>query len=268
MKLSPALSLILNALLLSRVLWLALAEPRAGTRTRISDSVTNRIPSVQRQPVPPAAGQPLPQVVQVNEPFHWAQIESTDYRVYLANLRAIGCPESTVRDILVADLNDLFGGRVRTLLDEVNSQFWTLIASKQLLEQAAENLEKPFEALKKERDGVFEALFADSNPWAAERGRESAAARRTESERLADFLPAEKRARFVAAREECERASSVLEKTPDLTSAQRQARQEELDAAHDQALREWLTPEEFQELRLRESPAARVRDRLVSLDLS
>lgn len=38
----------------------------------------------------------------------WAQIESTNYVQYVRNLRAVGCPESTVIDILTADVGDLF----------------------------------------------------------------------------------------------------------------------------------------------------------------
>jgi hypothetical protein len=38
------------------------------------------------------------------KPFHWSQLESTnDYRVYVSNLRAIGCPEPTVQDIVRGD---------------------------------------------------------------------------------------------------------------------------------------------------------------------
>src|SRR5437868_6638046 len=39
------------------------------------------------------------QVVYRTNQFHWSQIESSDYRAYIANLRAIGCPEPTIRDI-------------------------------------------------------------------------------------------------------------------------------------------------------------------------
>lgn len=38
----------------------------------------------------------------------WAQIESTNYVQYVRNLRAVGCPESTIIDILTADVGDLF----------------------------------------------------------------------------------------------------------------------------------------------------------------
>lgn len=41
-------------------------------------------------------------------PFRWSQIESDDYRQYAANLRSIGCPERTLRDILRADLAEVF----------------------------------------------------------------------------------------------------------------------------------------------------------------
>lgn len=38
----------------------------------------------------------------------WQQVESPDYREYIANLRAIGCPEETIRDIINADVNKLY----------------------------------------------------------------------------------------------------------------------------------------------------------------
>lgn len=47
------------------------------------------------------------------EPFDWRTIESEDYRQYVANLRAIGCPEKTLRDIIMADVTDLFRQRAR-----------------------------------------------------------------------------------------------------------------------------------------------------------
>ncbi len=48
------------------------------------------------------------------EPFDWRKVESEDYRQYVANLRAIGCPEKTLRDIIMADVTDLFRQRART----------------------------------------------------------------------------------------------------------------------------------------------------------
>ena len=41
--------------------------------------------------------------------FHWSQLETTnDYREYIANLRALGCPEATVEDITWGDAERAF----------------------------------------------------------------------------------------------------------------------------------------------------------------
>ncbi|MGI8966518.1 MAG: hypothetical protein ACR2H1_10590, partial [Limisphaerales bacterium] len=37
--------------------------------------------------------------------FSWLNVEPPDYREYLANLRAINCPEETIRDIIIADIS-------------------------------------------------------------------------------------------------------------------------------------------------------------------
>src|SRR5215471_13715806 len=50
-------------------------------------------------------------VVVRREYFSWAEVESADYPTYIANLRAIDCPEQTIRDIIIADVNALFARR-------------------------------------------------------------------------------------------------------------------------------------------------------------
>lgn len=37
--------------------------------------------------------------------FHWSQLEAADYKVYISNLRGIGCPELTIRDLIAADVD-------------------------------------------------------------------------------------------------------------------------------------------------------------------
>ncbi len=44
-------------------------------------------------------------------PFSWRQIESPEYKDYIANLRKVGCPEQTIRDIIIADVNKLYADR-------------------------------------------------------------------------------------------------------------------------------------------------------------
>jgi hypothetical protein len=47
--------------------------------------------------------------------FRWDQLEATDYRTYIANLQKIGCPEKTIREIVVADVHDLYNTRGQEL---------------------------------------------------------------------------------------------------------------------------------------------------------
>src|SRR6058998_1022584 len=38
-----------------------------------------------------------------NRWLNWRAIESTNYAIYIDNLRSVGCPEETVRDIIITD---------------------------------------------------------------------------------------------------------------------------------------------------------------------
>src|SRR3954452_21766182 len=58
--------------------------------------------------------------------FTWSQVESEDYQKFIANLREIDCPEQTIRDIIIADVNGLFAKRMSTDPDIVSpaQQWW------------------------------------------------------------------------------------------------------------------------------------------------
>src|SRR5687767_12623141 len=53
-------------------------------------------------------------VVVRRQNFTWHEVESSDYETFIKNLRTIGCPEQTIRDIIVADVDLLFGHRRAT----------------------------------------------------------------------------------------------------------------------------------------------------------
>jgi hypothetical protein len=64
--------------------------------------------------------------------FDWREIESADYRQYIANLRAVGCPEQTIRDIILADLNQVFAERAQAILPTPSTRdFWQKPAPRQ-----------------------------------------------------------------------------------------------------------------------------------------
>lgn len=43
-----------------------------------------------------------------NRPANWAALESTNYFIYIANLRNFGCPEETIKDIILTDIAKVY----------------------------------------------------------------------------------------------------------------------------------------------------------------
>jgi LysM repeat protein len=54
----------------------------------------------------------------------WQDIESADYPIYIVNLRNIGCPEQTIRDIIIADVNALYARKRALELITPDQQWW------------------------------------------------------------------------------------------------------------------------------------------------
>ena len=79
-------------------------------------------------------------VVVRRQNFTWEEIESADYSSYIANLRAIGCPEATIRDIIVADVNQLFARRRATQVVTAEQQWWRSEPDPDVTQAASEKL--------------------------------------------------------------------------------------------------------------------------------
>jgi hypothetical protein len=87
-------SLLLNGAFASGLAFHALAPSRSP-----------QVPSPAALATPGAT--PLP-TEPAPQPFQWSSLESEDYPTYIANLRKIGCPERTLRDIINGDLDGLY----------------------------------------------------------------------------------------------------------------------------------------------------------------
>jgi hypothetical protein len=70
--------------------------------------------------------------------FSWRDIESPDYPTYISNLREIGCPEQTVRDIIIADVNALYSMKRATNLVTSEQQWWRSEPDPAVMQAAAE----------------------------------------------------------------------------------------------------------------------------------
>ena len=64
------------------------------------------------------------------EKFDWQALASPDLRQYVANLRAVECPEETIRDIIQAEVNRQYGPREAALkVRAEDRQPWESVAS-------------------------------------------------------------------------------------------------------------------------------------------
>jgi hypothetical protein len=126
----------------------------------------------QTAPVPPTALPKAPQITNlatvpapvlphetVTRSFRWSDLDSSNgYRGFIANLRAIGCPETSIADIVRGNFDRAFSWeRSRLRLDASVSGPWS---------RASEN-------------ALINNLLVSSSPWLARDGNWNADARRT-----------------------------------------------------------------------------------------
>ncbi len=93
--------------------------------------------------------------------FTWQQVESPDYPTYIANLRDIGCPEQTIRDIIIADVNSLYSRRRATELVTPEQQWWRSEPDSNVVRLATEKVL----ALEEERRALLTTLLGPN--WEA-----------------------------------------------------------------------------------------------------
>ena len=114
MKTTLRISICLNCALLGCLAFLLLNRRPARPRAEASAEAVNP-PTVAESALPA----PSTSLTDEVKPFHWSQIESADYRTYIANLRGIGCPEQTIRDLIKADVDNLYATRRQPLEDKL-----------------------------------------------------------------------------------------------------------------------------------------------------
>lgn len=158
-KLLCAISLLLNVALAGY--WL---KSRVSLPAPLPASVvgpTNAAPPV-RVVFVPGTPQPIPEVPSpVPEPSAWSRIESADYPVFIANLRATGCPESTIRDIVAREIDKLRGKKPSTPAPQEDT-FWMTTADRESRNRSRRLAELE---LKGERRALLKALLGVEGDW-------------------------------------------------------------------------------------------------------
>jgi LysM repeat protein len=90
--------------------------------------------------------------------FSWRDVESPDYPTYIANLRGIGCPEQTIRDIIIADVNQLYARKRATELTTPEQQWWRSEPDPDVVRAAAEKARE----LEDERHALLTRLLGSN----------------------------------------------------------------------------------------------------------
>jgi hypothetical protein len=215
-----------------------------------------------------AEARPTPIAVVKTNAFNWSQLESTDYRQYIANLRAIGCPEVTLRDIILTDVMRLYAQRRGAYYQNGRPfKFWETDDKRALKQTQLEEREKVLAQIDKELPAVLRELLGINY----EREMNKYFVDNDEDNRRLSFLSDDKRAQVLALRDrfEGQRESVTYNLTPGHYSPEDVERLKRIDADQQAALAEILSPEERQEYELCTSPTAdHLRKQLVGFNPS
>jgi hypothetical protein len=261
------LSLALNVFLLAVVLCAAQYRSARSLGSGISTQMTNRQMRFARQSSNNTSGSNEPASVLINLPFNWSQLESEDYRAYVANLRAIGCPAATVRDVIVADVQDLFSRRVTEMVSGVQNRFWDLMTRPKELEQIVNTKGEELKALENERDSMLDELLGPASKRRTPAQEEAELEQSEMRKQFFDFLPAEKVEQCLAVDEKINRLREELSTSqPPLSPSEQAARLKGLQEQQEAAFGQLLAPDELAEYRLRSSRFADLRFHLAGTD--
>jgi hypothetical protein len=202
-------------------------------------------------------------------PIDWHHLESTDYRVYIANLRAIGCPEQTIRDIITGEVNQVYKDRKVALCLAAKGpfSFWATDDQTRLPPIRAEELATELARCERDRQSLlsqlFGAGFGDDQAVSADQ--------LTERQRRLAFLPQAKQDQLRALGGRYPGIDEQIEAVVDVRSAisDRQELQQlaERYAQKQAELSQILSPEDYEQYELNTSSTANnLRRRLAGFD--
>ena len=193
----------------------------------------------------------------------WRSVESEDYRKYIANLRSIGCPEETIRDIITADVNKLYESKRKELAGPKKKfEFWKTSGNPFAAMMDSDKLEKQ-QALDKEKRALLRELLGVE----PEMDKPNMFAGMFDT--MLDFLPPEKQSKVMELMQDMQvKAMKSMGKggQPDAEDMKQiQKMQKEMEAE----LAKIMTPQEFEDYQLRMSQTAMtMRMQLGSFDPS
>jgi hypothetical protein len=219
-----------------------------------------------RVAAPELLSPPKPLIVYQTNDFHWSQLESTNYREFIANLRAVGCPERTIKDIIITDVMRLYAQRRGQYYHNGRPfHYWETNDKRKLTQPQIEERDQQLAQIDKELPAVLRELLGinyerELNKYFVDADQDN--------NRLA-FLSENQRAQVLSLREQFEgkreRILYDLQNGKPLASDIEQLRQ--IDQSQDEALAQILSPQEKEQYELSTSATAdRLRQQLIGFN--
>ncbi|NJN05259.1 MAG: M13 family metallopeptidase [Rhodobacteraceae bacterium] len=258
------LLLVVSHALVLVAAWLYLSRPSGTTLTGGSadGGLSDTNAASTGHGAPNATPAPVPADPRTNL-FHWSQVESTDYRKYISNLRGIGCPEETIKDFIMTDLMRHYAKRRGKLEDNGREfRFWETDERRALTAQQRQERDRELAGIDKELPAVLRELLGVN--YERELNRYFVDAH-TEEKRLA-FLDPSKRDQVLVVRELVEEMRERLldQIGKDGPNSEQQARLRAINDLHSGLLAQTLSREELEVYQMSTSPTAdRLRSQLI-----
>ena len=258
MKISPGLllSLALNAGLAGTVFCLCFRPTPwpvgAGTTTSQADTPTKPVSRNAKKGLGADESAPGP-TAPVR--FTWRELESPDLKIYIARLRAIECPEETIRDIIVAAVDELYAAKTKALRTALKSRKYRYWEATTWEDDDSRQFRRKQDELQKERRALLQELlgFDPDREWARQHGVTLG------SDSAYSFLPEGKRDQVRAIAERFRDLEQDLNrKYKTFHDEETEAEHCELRAQRRTELAKILSPQELDEYDLRFSPIASV----------
>jgi hypothetical protein len=204
-------------------------------------------------------------VYQTND-FHWSQLESTNYRQFIANLRAIDCPETTIKDIIVTDVMRLYAQRRGQYYHNGRPfHYWETNDKRKLTQPQLEERDKQLALIDKELPAVLRELLGINY----ERELNKYFVDADEDGSRLGFLSDDQRTQVLSLREQFEgQRERILYNLPNGKAAPSDIEQlRQIDQEQDEALAQVLSPQQKEQYELSTSATAdRLRQQLIGFN--
>jgi len=246
------ISIVVNVFCLAALLWSLSKIQALESRSIPENDTPPHIKGTEKDRVKVAE-----KFVNEAEPFHWSQIEAEDYQTYIENLRSIGCPEETIRDLVKQDLDQHYDQLKANVLnkDPSRNDYWKT-GHPSSLSQPNKNARSELAQLDRDKSEVLKDLFGAEGLAGINRSSPYARAQsKLKTGYAMDFIPDETLAELNSMEQDF--GSKLLRKMASGASDDQDRNDiKMLREARENQIASLLTPEQKFEYDLRKSPTA------------